>query len=282
MGNDIEKILLALESEFGVMITVHDLSGIFHDLAGNPLLGSRRQSHKRSILCYPRERDDCFSFCMGKVNARAAQCHEDFFISKCWAGLVEIVAPMRRENLHVATIFAGTWRWQEGRMDIPACYKKSPRLNAAYLELPLLESGRSTQLGLLLANAGRGLLSKLESLQKIDSESATRKEEIWRYILTNASRKLSTRDLAKKLHVSPSRAGHITGALFGMTFADLLIHERLTRAKTLLRSTDSPISQIAIMSGFGNEFHFSRMFRKLVGQAPGRFRKDLRKKGQEE
>jgi AraC-like DNA-binding protein len=33
-----------------------------------------------------------------------------------------------------------------------------------------------------------------------------------------------------------------------------------------------PIKEIAERTGFADEFHFSKRFRQIVGQSPGRFR----------
>jgi len=46
-----EQSLLDAEQLLGIHITIHDLGGIFHDLEGLPLLGVRRQSHRRFIIC---------------------------------------------------------------------------------------------------------------------------------------------------------------------------------------------------------------------------------------
>lgn len=47
---------------------------------------------------------------------------------------------------------------------------------------------------------------------------------------------------------------------------------RLHRGADLLSSTNLSVAQIARHLGFSNEFHFSRAFRNLTGQAPSRFR----------
>ncbi|NWO07132.1 MAG: helix-turn-helix transcriptional regulator [Alteromonadaceae bacterium] len=51
--------------------------------------------------------------------------------------------------------------------------------------------------------------------------------------------------------------------------------QRANRAKQLLRS-DTPIAQIAVMCGFSNQSHLTRIFRNQTGQTPAQFRKLLR------
>ena len=272
MSSDIENILQALETELGVMVTIHDLGGIFHDPIGNPLLGAKRQTHKRNPLCFARKRQECVSYCMGKVNAMAGGT-QTFLISECWTGLIEVVSPVHSGEIHLATIFAGTWRNPVDLKDVPQCFKKSKSLTDAYLKLPIFNPDKAARLGAIVANAGRGILAGLEGLQHMDADTGGRKEQIYRYVVMNASRKISTKDMARKMCLSSSRAGHLVSEFFGVPFAELVIQERIKRAKNLLCSTDYRVSEIAVKAGFNNEFHFSRMFKKRVGIAPGCFRK---------
>lgn len=67
-------------------------------------------------------------------------------------------------------------------------------------------------------------------------------------------------------------------AAFGCPFQELLLAERMTRARNLLLSTDYPQKEIARCCGFGTVHYFSRMFRRFYGMPPGRCR-DAKKNG---
>ena len=168
--------------------------------------------------------------------------------------------------------FLMIWR-QEGAEEPPPCFAKTKSLSDAYDKLEVLESGRAERLGAILASSGRGLVSIAEGLQKIEPEPGSRKEEIFRFVAMNAGGPVSTSDLAEKLHLSCSRAGHLVSELFGLSFADLVLQERMKRAMALLRSTDTRVGEIAAKAGFGSECHFSRVFRKAAGMTPGEYRK---------
>ncbi|MBN8215972.1 MAG: AraC family transcriptional regulator [Spirochaetes bacterium] len=84
---------------------------------------------------------------------------------------------------------------------------------------------------------------------------------------------LSTSTLAQRLNLTPSRAGHLVVELFGVPFAQLVLLERLKRAKDLLRTTDERIGVIALKSGFGDECRFSRTFRRETGMTRGAYRR---------
>jgi len=52
-----------------------------------------------------------------------------------------------------------------------------------------------------------------------------------------------------------------------------LIERRVTAARTLLAESNRPLSEIAIDCGFADQSHFTTAFRKIVGLAPGKFRR---------
>jgi len=59
---------------------------------------------------------------------------------------------------------------------------------------------------------------------------------------------------------------------YGMTLTSYLQHQRITRAKWMLRFTDKSVEQIGIECGAGELSYFSRLFKKLEGVSPTEFR----------
>lgn len=47
---------------------------------------------------------------------------------------------------------------------------------------------------------------------------------------------------------------------------------RVRRARQALMSSDTPLAEIALMTGFHDQSHFTRVFRALTGSTPGEFR----------
>ncbi|SON54001.1 Methylphosphotriester-DNA-protein-cysteine S-methyltransferase [Hartmannibacter diazotrophicus] len=58
---------------------------------------------------------------------------------------------------------------------------------------------------------------------------------------------------------------------FGRTPHRWLTEYRVARAKALLRQ-DIPLAEIALICGFSDQSHFSRVFTAIAGETPGRFR----------
>jgi AraC-like DNA-binding protein len=80
-------------------------------------------------------------------------------------------------------------------------------------------------------------------------------------------------DLARECGLSTShfaRAFHIS---FGMSPYRWLVERRIDQAKALLAGSDLPIADIAVRTGFSDQAAFTRAFRRLVGDSPGRWRR---------
>lgn len=58
----------------------------------------------------------------------------------------------------------------------------------------------------------------------------------------------------------------------GLTYSSLLESIRFSNAMRLLRSTESKIIEIAMLSGYADPAHFSRAFRRISGCTPSAFR----------
>lgn len=64
---------------------------------------------------------------------------------------------------------------------------------------------------------------------------------------------------------------------FGMTPTEFLTDRRVRHAATLLRSTPTPIAEIAHRCGFSTQSYFSRRFRYVEGISPREFRDQSRR-----
>jgi len=62
----------------------------------------------------------------------------------------------------------------------------------------------------------------------------------------------------------------------GMTPHDYLVQCRVRRAENLLATTDLPLSEIALASGFADQSHCARRFREYFGVTPSSYRWSMR------
>ncbi len=272
MSSEIERTIQDVDSLLGLEITLHDIGGIFHDGFGKPLLGRLRQNHRRLPICAAANRGRCVEYCRRRMNEKAGAFEGKYFVGKCRIGLIEIIVPVKKDGIHLATIFAGTWR-RAGAPRKNSEFKYTRSLMKEYARLPVSDESRFASIAGVLHAVGQGLIGKVEEMQKLDMPHPTRKDEIQRFMALNAQRDIGLADLSRTLSLSPSRTCHLVKSLFGKSFVELLTTERINRAKTFLATTDYPVKEIAGTVGIGNEYYFNRTFKRLTGLPPGRYRK---------
>ena len=94
-----------------------------------------------------------------------------------------------------------------------------------------------------------------------------RKNEIKEYIFSSY-RTASLAELGKICHLSTPYLSKVISEYFGKSFKELLVDERMKRAKELVLKSDMQISQIIEAVGYENESYFHREFKKRYGQSP--------------
>ncbi|OZI59850.1 hypothetical protein CAL28_10175 [Bordetella genomosp. 11] len=102
---------------------------------------------------------------------------------------------------------------------------------------------------------------------------ARRERRIVEYMRHHVATDISVEDIAAECGIS---AGHFTKAFFqstGLTPHQWILRARVDLAKDMLRQ-DIDIASIANSCGFSDQSHFSRVFKKLTGVSPARWRKN--------
>lgn len=79
--------------------------------------------------------------------------------------------------------------------------------------------------------------------------------------------------LAKEAALSPAHFSRRFKERFGRAPIDYQLELRLQSACELLRICPDPLTSIAAAVGFEDVYYFSRLFRRRLGEAPGRFRR---------
>jgi len=80
-------------------------------------------------------------------------------------------------------------------------------------------------------------------------------------------------DLTKSCGLSATHVHRLFQRLLRMSPTEYLVALRLQEARRLLASTELPISAIAMNTGFFDQSHFTKRFRKMTGMTPTQFRK---------
>lgn len=83
-------------------------------------------------------------------------------------------------------------------------------------------------------------------------------------------------ELARRAGLSVPHFVRLFRSQLGCTPGRLMIHERVQRARRLLRESDSKLELIAEQAGYRDVFYFSRQFRSVTGLTPGEYRGQFR------
>lgn len=92
-------------------------------------------------------------------------------------------------------------------------------------------------------------------------------------IYSSPEHNYSISSLAASVGLSASYFQVIYKKIFGRPCHEDIIFARIDKAKSLLLSTDIPISAIARSCGYENDAHFSRQFKKYTSLTPSDFKK---------
>lgn len=79
--------------------------------------------------------------------------------------------------------------------------------------------------------------------------------------------------LCREANLSRSQLQRLSQQCYGCSPLQLVIQVRLTQAAMLLKNSLLAVKEVAIETGFANQFHFSRAFKYRYGCAPSQYRK---------
>ena len=128
----------------------------------------------------------------------------------------------------------------------------------------------------LLAGATANLVALFYSAQQalpaVEAHKSTVIEMAIDRIHNEFARNLDMQVLAQELGVSYSWFRTTFTAHIGLSLHQYLLELRVNHARTLLAETELSIKEIAMQSGFADEFYFSRLFRKKLSLTPSQWR----------
>lgn len=93
------------------------------------------------------------------------------------------------------------------------------------------------------------------------------------FIETNLDGPIRSVNLASIVRLTPCHFSRAFRNSFGDSPIEYVIRRRIERAKGLMLSTDASLSEIAFTCGFADQAYLCRLFRRIVGESPGSWRR---------
>ncbi len=99
-------------------------------------------------------------------------------------------------------------------------------------------------------------------------ESKTQIENIKNYIRKNITEDIRRSDIAEAVYLSPNYISRLFKNEMNISLKDFIVEEKMKVARSLIASTNLPISVVASKVGYSNFSHFSQTYKNLFGYSP--------------
>ena len=141
-------------------------------------------------------------------------------------------------------------------------------LNSKFLML-INQKQNLDELCMLLQEVAEGFTSAM-FFEKDKGNSYIRKA--LRFIADNYFEHLELAAVADFVQLSPSYFSTLFRQVVGMNFREYLCRVRVEESKRLLLSTEFALADIAVSVGFPDQSYYCKIFKRIVGVSPGKFR----------
>ena len=216
------------------------------------------------------------------------ECTFDYFIRKyklkepALKTLSAIVRGADTDRHDIAGQASGLWAISAGlshliRNDYDLLEQGMLIYDALYAWAKYLQKEKHTQnpVDNLLLEVYKKFLKQKKGIKKTPAWAKELKETIQDHIDAN----LSLQEVSKELKINPSYLSRTFRKYFDdLSFGEYIRKLRIEKATQLLSDSKYSLSDIAYLTGFSDQSHFSRIFKKHTGKSPSSYRKILVKK----
>lgn len=124
-------------------------------------------------------------------------------------------------------------------------------------------------------NAVLGEFLESADLDPLPRDNHNMTARILEYCTGHFAEPISLKSIADALSVSQSSVSKVFSQQLHYSFREYINDLRIELAKTLLRETDQPITDVMFSCGFTNQSSFNRVFRSVCGCSPREYRQQL-------
>jgi AraC-like DNA-binding protein len=141
---------------------------------------------------------------------------------------------------------------------------------------PALTAAAAREAEALLIRASHLALPDDRPRHLLESGERARATAMAAWIAEHFREPVTVARVAAVVHVHPSTAAAIFRRQLGVTIGDYLAQCRTAEAQRLLIATESTISEVAVLSGFGSTSRLYARFAEELGMPPAAYRRSLR------
>jgi AraC-like DNA-binding protein len=99
-------------------------------------------------------------------------------------------------------------------------------------------------------------------------------QELKEFIQDHIDTNLSLKELSKDLEINASYLSRKFSTYFDdQSFGEYIRRQRIEKAKELIQSSNYSLTEIAYLTGFSDQSHFTRIFKKHTGKNPSAYKK---------
>jgi AraC-like DNA-binding protein len=215
------------------------------------------------------------------------ECTFDYFLKKHKLNdeALHTIAPIVRgadtDKHELATQASGLWAISAGlaynfKNDEELLEKGMLIYDALYSWAKYLKDQKHTQQPFeqTLLSAINKLIKEKSSYKKTPAWAKELKEILQDHIDTN----LSLKEISKNLDIHPAYLSREFSKYFdNLSFGDYIRKHRIEKAIDLLNNSEHTLTEIAYLTGFSDQSHFTRIFKLQTGKNPSVYRKQLKK-----
>ena len=116
------------------------------------------------------------------------------------------------------------------------------------------------------------IIYKIADMENEKTNSVS--DSILKYISENYNKKITNTKIAEVFNYHPCYLNRIIISKTGISLHQYVMNYRITEAWKLVTTTDLPLEEISVKTGFNDIAHFSKCFKSITGNSPSYYRKD--------
>lgn len=191
-----------------------------------------------------------------------------------YSGIVGALGPNQLRSLKNSLIILNSMCLRaaiSGGLDSETAYS----LGELYIKR-IENAGSLTDLGKLSQLIKRDYCQRVKRLSapQIDNLYVLKATE---YVQKNIYQKVTATELAGQVGVTPEYLSSLFRQTLKTTIPQYITKQKILEAKKLLRFTDKPLSEIAVLLNFSSQSYFQAQFKKIRGITPAAYREKYRK-----